>query len=148
VTIAAKKTTTGVAYRSSVCKDDFDNMRTEDILGQRLHLQLCALRAYRRACKEFADRSGWSEERIKRTGGRPILVTGTWRSCALQTHLHEEDPDRFASANGSLHPQGLAIDVDTRLVDFAKASASLTHLGWHIPRPDDEPWHHSWAWNA
>jgi hypothetical protein len=142
------KTPTGVAHRSSTCRDEWPNMRTQTVFGQKLHMQASAVRAFRLACVDFARRSGWSEARIKRSGGRPILLTGSWRSCALQTHLHAEDPSRFASPDGSLHPQGLAIDVDTRIVDFDKAHAALTHVGWKRARPDDEPWHHSWGFDA
>jgi hypothetical protein len=141
------ETKTGTAYRSSTCNDHHPNIRTMTVCGQQLHMQLCAIRAYRLACKEFAKRSGWSPERIKRTGGRPILLTGSWRSCALQKELHTDDPSRFADPNGSLHPQGLAIDVDTGIKDFDKAHASLADVGWRRAR-DDEPWHHSWGWNA
>jgi hypothetical protein len=148
VTTQTIQTKFGPAHRSSTCKDDWANMRTQTILGQQLHMQLSALRAYRQACKRFAHLSGWSPERIKRTGGRPILLTGSWRSCALQAQLHDQDPDRFASENGSLHPQGLAIDVSTIQHDFAKAHQALSDVGWKRARPDDEPWHHSWGFDA
>jgi hypothetical protein len=122
-------------------------MRSQTILGQKLHMQLCALRAYRLACKEFAKRSGWSAERIKKTGGRSILLTGSWRSCELQAQLYAGDSKRFASPNGTLHTQGLAIDVSTAMPDFDKAHAALAHVGWTRAR-SDEPWHHSWGFNA
>lgn len=137
----------GPAHNSETCRDDWPNMRSQTILGQKLHMQLSALRAYRAACREFAQRSGWSPERIKRTGGRPILLTGSWRSCDLQRQLHDDDPKRFADPNGSLHPQGLAIDVSTIMPDFDKAHAALAHVGWTRAR-SDEPWHHSWGFNA
>ncbi len=140
-------TPTGPAFRSSTCRDDYENMRTAKVCGQVLHMQLSGLRAYREACRLFAKRSGWSAARIKRTGGRPILLTGSWRSCALQRHLHDLDPKRFADPDGSLHPQGLAIDVDTGTPDFEDAHKALASVGWRRARPD-EPWHHSWGFTA
>jgi hypothetical protein len=140
-------TPTGPAFRSSTCKDDWPNMQTAKVCGQVLHMQASAIRAYREACRLFAKRSGWSPTRIKRTGGRPILLTGSWRSCALQTELHNSDPSRFASPNGSLHPQGLAIDVSTAMPDFEQAHKALATVGWRRAR-SDEPWHHSWGFTA
>lgn len=148
MSIATKKTKTGEVKRSSVCKDDFANIRTQTILGVQLKMQTPALRAYRLACKEFARLSGWSDERIKRTGGRAILLTGSWRSCELQRQLYASDSDRFASPNATLHTQGLAIDVSTIVADFEKAHRALAHIGWERARPDDEPWHHSWGFVA
>jgi hypothetical protein len=146
--IERKSTKFGPAYRSSVCKDDHPNIRTMKVNGQVLHMQLSAIRAYREACRVFAKKSGWSKARIKRTGGRSILLTGSWRSCELQKQLHDSDPRRFADPNGSLHPQGLAIDVSTKQADFDVAHAALAAVGWKRARPDDEPWHHSWGFNA
>jgi hypothetical protein len=141
-------TVTGPAYRSSKCEDRWPNMRTMTVAGQQLHMQLCAIRAYRQSCREFAKLSGWSPERIKRTGGRPILLTGSWRSCELQTHLHAEDPKRFADPDVSLHPEGLAVDVDTGQKGFGLAVEAMANIGWARVRPDDEPWHHSWGYKA
>jgi hypothetical protein len=142
------KTRFGPAYNSERCRDDWPNMRTQNVLGQPLHMQLSAIRAFREACRNFAKRSGWTPARIKRTGGRSILLTGSWRSCRFQEELHARDPDRFADPDGSLHPQGLAIDVSTLQPDFDDASRSLVAVGWKKARPDDEPWHHSWGFNA
>jgi hypothetical protein len=142
------KTSTGIVFNATRCRDDWPTMRTQKVLGQQLHMQLPAIRAYRLACREFADRSGWTPARIKRTGGRPILLTGSWRSCDLQRQLHASDPGRFADPDGSLHPQGLAIDINTQQPDFDKAHAALDDIGWHRARPDDEPWHHSWGYSA
>ncbi len=147
MSIETVKTKYGPAHRSSRCKDNWPNMETVKVCGQVLHMQHSAIRAYRTACKDFARRSGWSEARIKRPGGRPILLTGSWRSCALQASLHADDPKRFADPDGSLHPQGLAIDVSTIMPDFDKAHTALAHVGWHRARPD-EPWHHSWGFTA
>lgn len=147
MSVSRQQTETGIVYRSSSCKDDWPNMRTMKVCGQQLHMQLPAIRAYRLACVEFAKRSGWTAARIKRTGGRTILLTGSWRSCELQRQLYASDSDRFASPNGTLHTQGLAIDVSTVLADFGKAHAALEEIGWTRAR-SDEPWHHSWGFNA
>jgi hypothetical protein len=32
--------------------------------------------------------------------------------------------------------------------DFDKAHRALADIGWKRARPDDEPWHHSWGFNA
>ena len=141
------KTKYGTVNNSDRCKDDWPNMETVKVCGQVLHMQRPAIRAYRAACREFAKRSGWSDARIKRTGGRAILLTGSWRACDLQRSLWESDPSRFANPDGSLHPQGLAIDVSTIMPDFDKAHAALAHVGWHRAR-SDEPWHHSWGFDA
>ena len=142
------RTKYGPAHNDDRCRDDWPNMTTAKVCGQAVHLQGSAVRAYREACREFARRSGWTPARVKRTGGRPILLTGSWRSCELQRDLWEGDPDRFADPDGSLHPQGLAIDVSTLQRDFDKAHASLAHVGWERARAADEPWHHSWGFNA
>lgn len=141
------KTKFGPAHRSSTCRDNWPNIVTVKVCGQQLHMQRCAIRAYREACRVFARNTGWSDARIKKTGGRPILLTGSWRSCALQTELHDRDPSRFASPDGSLHPQGLAIDVSTAAPDFDKAHRALAVVGWRRARAD-EPWHHSWGFDA
>jgi hypothetical protein len=141
------KTPYGPANNSDQCRDDWPNMETAKVCGQVLHMQRSAIRAYREACRVFAKKSGWTPARIKRTGGRAILLTGSWRSCELQAEKHREDPSRFADPDESLHPQGLAIDVSTIQRDFDKAHAALAHVGWHRARPD-EPWHHSWGFNA
>jgi hypothetical protein len=130
------------------CRDDWPTIRTMTVCGQQLRMQLPAIRAYRQACREFAHLLGWSDERIKRTGGRAILLTGSSRSCELQTELHAGDPKRFADPNVSLHPEGLAIDVNTVQPFAALAYKALAHVGWVRVRPTDEPWHHSWGVKA
>lgn len=141
------RTKYGPANDSDRCRDNWPNMTTAKVCGQVVHLQASAVRAFREACREFARLSGWTEARIKRTGGRAILLTGSWRSCELQAEKHAEDPSRFADPDVSLHPQGLAIDVSTIQPDFDKAHRALAKVGWHRARPD-EPWHHSWGFNA
>ena len=147
MSVSQKQTKYGIVYRSTTCKDDWPNMRTMKVCGQQLHMQLPAIRAYRQACVLFAQRSGWMDKRIKREGGRAILLTGSWRSCRLQAQLYASDSSRFASPNGTLHTQGLAIDVSTALADFPKALASLMEVGWFFPRAD-EIWHRSWGFSA
>ena len=147
MSVSRKQTKYGIVYRSTTCKDDWPNMRTMKVCGQQLHMQLPAIRAYRQACVLFAEKSGWTDKRIKHEGGRAILLTGSWRSCRLQAQLYASDSSRFASPNGTLHTQGLAIDVSTALADFGKAHAALEEIGWTRAR-SDEPWHHSWGFSA
>lgn len=148
MTIIVKQTKYGKVFDAeNGCRDNWPNMRTVKVCGQVVHMQGPAIRAFREACREFARLSGWSEARIKRTGGRAILLTGSWRSCELQAEKHREDPSRFADPNVSLHPEGLAIDASTIQPAFDLAHKALAKVGWHSARPD-EPWHHSWGWSA
>jgi hypothetical protein len=74
-----------------------------------------------------------------------ISCTGTWRSCAYQAAKYKEDPQRFASPDGTLHTRGLAIDVSMAqgTIKLARIRRILRNLGWKQAR-SDEPWHYSY----
>lgn len=44
--------------------------------------------------------------------GQTIYITDSYRSYEVQAAAHARDPKRFASADGSAHVDGLAVDVD------------------------------------
>lgn len=44
--------------------------------------------------------------------GSTIHLTDSYRDSATQARGHAEDPDRFASASGSYHTRGQAVDVN------------------------------------
>jgi hypothetical protein len=75
--------------------------------------------------------------------GQRISLTGSWRSCAIQTAGYRLNPGRFADPASSMHPQGLAIDVRNPVP--ANVRAALLASGWFQSRPDDEPWHFSYG---
>jgi hypothetical protein len=103
-------------------------------------LQAPALRAFKNAEQRITPRY------MKRKGKtRHILITGVgFRSYRLQADLYAQEPGRFADPDGSLHVEGLAVDVDmnqsaTRRVAIKKA---LLAEGFHYG-VDGEPWHAS-----
>ena len=133
MTVYRKVTRWGVVRRSSVCKDDWGNIRSIPRVGYTLKLQRPALRSFRAA---------------ERALGREIKLTGSWRSCAYQMTKYHSDPNRFAHPNVTLHTQGLAIDVSTAQGGQDKIRRALKRRGWSQSRPDDEPWHYSFGWTA
>jgi hypothetical protein len=137
-----------IYYDSSACRDSYPNIHIYDQPphgGNYLKLQAAAIRAYKAVQANYAKRCGWTKERIKKTGGKIITVTGTWRSCELQAELYRSDPDRYASPAGTGHTRGIAVDVSMNQGDLEKIWASFRSVGWHHARPD-EPWH--WTWGA
>ena len=141
------KTPNGAIHYGGQCKDDYPNIRLYDqppAGGSPIKLQGPALRAFKAAEIRYAKRSGWSAARIKRVGGRPIALTGSWRSCAYQASLYAKDSRRYASPNVGVHTRGLAIDVSTAQPNQAVIRACLKAEGWVQVRPDDEPWHYSY----
>lgn len=141
------KTRYGPIYYGGVCKDNYPNMTLYDQPpkgGNPVKLQAAAIRAFKEAQKDLAHRLGWESARIKKTGGKMIALTGSWRSCAYQAELYRRDPRRYASPNGTGHTRGIAIDVSMNQAYLEKIWASLRKIGWEHARPD-EPWHWSWG---
>ena len=140
------KTPYGVIHYGGTCIDDYANMRIYDQPpkgGSPVKLQAPAMRAFKAAERRYAKASGWSERRIKEQGGRPIPLTGSWRSCALQAALYAKDRNRYASPTGTAHTRGLAIDVSTAAPNQEKMRRALKAEGWKQARAD-EPWHYSY----
>lgn len=102
----------------------------------------------------------------QRLYGGPIPLTGAWRSDAAQAAGHAAEPGRF-SAN-SLHPRGLAVDVDNDWLQGlpaeqqTKLRTTAKMTGWGQARykrgeagcgraptgvksDNDEPWHFSFG---
>ena len=105
-------------------------------------LQGPALRAFKAAEQRITPR------RMKKKGKtRHILITGVgFRDYQTQSELYRSDPGRFADPDGSMHVEGLAIDVDQsqgafRLYQIKKA---LLLEGWHYAVAG-EPWHASYV---
>jgi len=145
------RTPYGIVHWGGACKDDYANIRLYDqppAGGSPVKLQGPALRAFKAAEVRYAKRTGWSAKRIERDGGRPIALTGSWRSCAYQTQLYRSDSKRYASPNVTLHCRGLAVDVSTAQPNQAIISGCLKAEGWVQVRPDDEPWHYSYVVKA
>jgi hypothetical protein len=125
----------GYIHWSTTCKDDWSNIVEKSRSGYTLKLQQPAMHSYR-AC----------EEKL----GYEIKLTGTWRSCALQSQLYNSDKTRYAHPDKTLHTQGLAIDVSTNYGTYKtwRIKRALLNHGWKQSRPDDEPWHFSYYLKA
>lgn len=123
------------------CKD-YPNLATfQNAAGQVMTLQEPAMRSFLAAERLNGRKLPWKKHRTPRA----IQVTGTTRSCALQTQLQNSDPGRFADPDSSAHPRGLAIDVTNYPRNLTRrARRALTRTGWRQARPDDEPWHFSY----
>lgn len=124
----------GTIHRTIECKDDWDNIVIYHQDNQRIvKLQKPAILSFKEQEKRVGTHINKPNHIIRLTGEG-------WRSCALQRELHNSDPARFADPNGSLHTQGLAIDLDTNDPYFEDNKRALLNHGWHFPRPD-EIWH-------
>lgn len=145
----AKRKTPYGTIRYGECRDDWPNLRLYDQPpegGAPVKLQGPALRAFKAAQVRYARRVGWSRQRIeKNPDGRPIRLTGSWRSRAYQSELYLKDPKRYAPPCAGLHPDGLAIDVSQDQPNLDKIDRALKATGWVQARPDDEPWHYSFG---
>jgi len=135
------KTKYGVIHHGGPCKDDYENITGYDQPGTgapAVRLQGPAMRAFKAA-----------EKRASRSG-KPIILTGSSRSCETQWKLWRSDPNRFAHPDTSLHCRALAIDVSTGQGRFRlwRIKKALTAEGWNRVRPDDEPWHWSYVLTA
>ena len=110
------------------CKDDYPNITyRHNGAGQILHAQLPALLAFLEA---------------ERLNGRPIRITGEgFRSCSVQTQLHNAEPGRFADPDNSRHCRGLAFDVYNTPDNLtAKAKTCLEAVGFCFGVPGEQ-WH-------
>jgi hypothetical protein len=104
-------------------------------------LQGPAIRAFKAAEVRATPR------RMRRKGKvLPILITGVgFRSYAYQAQLYASDSSgRYANPDGSLHCEGLAVDIDMRQSTLRKAriKKALLAEGWHYG-VSGEPWHAS-----
>lgn len=124
----------GTVHRTIKCRDDWNNIIIYHQDSQRIvKLQKPAMESF----KECEDRIA----KHLHQSSHHIHITGVgWRSCADQAALYRSDPTRFAPADGSLHPQGLAIDLDMGAPHAEENKRTLLNHGWHFPRAD-EPWH-------
>ena len=122
---------TGRIRLGGLCKDDYARLVVNHRDGRVLMLQGAAMDAYLDA---------------ERTLGFEIVVTGSHRSCAQQTQLHNSDPQRFADPDGSYHCRGLAVDVSQAqsAAKLKEIHRVLSHRRWYRARPD-EPWHYSFG---
>jgi hypothetical protein len=84
-------------------------------------------------------------ERASAKYGRPIPITGAYRSYAVQSSAYATDPDRFAPPDRSLHPKGLAIDVNSANQSEPALVAALSSSGWAQTALPKEPWHWSFG---
>ncbi len=107
-----------------------------------VRLQGPALRAFKAAEVRATPR------RMRRKGKvKPILITGVgYRSWDAQKALYDEDDNRYASPDSSMHVEALAVDIDmtqsaARRFRIKKA---LLLEGWHYGVPS-EPWHTSFV---
>jgi len=133
-----------VTVRNPGRKEAPPNLQTyAQTASRHVQLQGPALRAFKAAEIRCTPR------RLRRKGKvRPILITGVgYRSYALQASLYY-GPDniggRYADPDGSLHVEGLAVDVDNSQGASRRASIrrALEAEGFHYGVPG-EPWHAS-----
>jgi hypothetical protein len=108
------------------CRDDYGRIEIyHQVPGQRwVRLQRAALRSF----VEAEDKLGFK-----------IFLTGSLRTCELQTALYMGDQDRFAHPDKTAHPRGLAIDVSNGMSKTKrdKVRRALRARGWHQARLDE-----------
>lgn len=140
--MSTRKTPFGVIRFGGSCTDDYDNIEIWHQTPDRtIKLQRPALRCFREAERRLTGR---------RRRAQHIFCTGTWRSCSYQRELYASDSNRYAHPDVTLHPRGLAIDVDQNQswLKRRRIHRILTKLGWKRVRPKDEPWHYSYILEA
>jgi hypothetical protein len=110
------------------CKDDYARIEHFTEGGRLITLQKAAMDSFRSAETECG----------------PIVCTGTWRPCSLQTALYAKDSSRYARPDSTAHCRGLAIDVATNQTPakLKKIHDALMARHWHQAR-SDEKWHWS-----
>ena len=118
------------------------NLRTYERTEGDVVLQGPALRSFKEAEKAATPR------RMRRKGKvLPILLTGVgFRSYAYQERLYASDSSgRYANPDGSLHCEGLAIDIHMgqSVTRRARIAYHLKKRGWHYG-VSGEPWHASY----
>lgn len=128
-----------IAVPDGKCKDNYPLIEIMNRDGQIIKLQHGAMESYKDACRAYAKRTRPHET------FRIIPCSGTWRSCKLQTQLHNSDPSRFADPDSSLHCRGLAIDAINPVPVLIRKL--LLDRGWHQAR-SDEPWHFSYHFSG
>lgn len=140
----------GTIHYGGFCEDDYPNITQYDqprTGGLPIKLQAPAMRAFQEAEERVQSRRVRKLHAPRSSKNfRPIVCTGTWRSCALQAELYARDPNRYASPSGTGHTRGIAIDVSTALGSSfqRKVRRALKAVGWEQARPD-EPWHYSFG---
>lgn len=85
--------------------------------------------------------------RAERALGRPIALTGTYRTRAQQEatiNKNRASGVPTAAAGSSYHECGLAIDVHSGVAKQTDLVAALSAQGWRRWNPDGEPWHWSY----
>jgi hypothetical protein len=148
-----------------VCKDDYRRLVTYDQPGGgAIILQRAAMRSFQLSEEAFGrklwrpgmpkkvtqriDSEVWGTSRTGTRTFRPIYLTGSIRSCDAAERFYAMNgrdgnpPNRYAPPWVSLHPHGLAIDVNTGWLSRLIRNILLNH-GWKQSRPDSEPWHFS-----
>lgn len=143
--MTTKQTEYGKVHFGGPCKDDYDNIQLYDQKRKGwppLKLQSPAI-ASLKACEER-----WAKLTTPWKKRRQIRVTGTWRSCALQSQYYASDSDRYAHPDSTLHTRGLAIDIHTGFLPSPILFRILRNHGWNQARPDDEKWHWSYELTA
>jgi hypothetical protein len=148
--IETKSTPFGAVYRDSVCKDDYANIKTSNNYRKPSGL----IKWRRRVVAITAQRPLIEALRVVEAHlGKEVVVTGSARTCALQTALYAKNPSRYASPNVSMHCQALAIDVNTTWRDALTTAeeaefVKLMHQVGFTQARADEPWHWSFGWTA
>lgn len=114
------------------CNDHYARIISYHHAGQVVTLQRAAMDSFREAEAAL---------------GFPIVVTGSIRSCSLQSSLYRSDPGRFAAPNTTAHCRGLAIDVSQSQSATRRKAIRRALMGrrWYQARPADEPWHYSFG---
>lgn len=148
-----------------VCRDDYKRLVTYVQPGGRvIVLQRAAMRSFQRSEEAYGqkvwvpgmptkvtqriDPEVWGTTRVGARTFRPIHLTGSIRSCETAWKLYalngkNGNPiNRYAHPSVTLHPHGLAIDVDTGWLSRMVRTILLNH-GWNQSRPTSEPWHFS-----
>lgn len=75
--------------------------------------------------------------------GKPIPLTGGYRSYADQAKGYQQDPSRFAAPGKSLHEVGLAIDINTDKTNVGdpKLVDVMSKAGWfRVGKSGDMHW--------
>lgn len=135
----------GIIRHDDVCHDDFRNIETVGLYPA--HPKKGAYRRERGYLLKLQGPAMASLIKVEGILNKEVVLTGSWRSCALQKQLYDSDHSRYAHPNSTLHTQGLAIDVNTNVLNDRIHDALCAH-GWKQSRPDDEPWHFSFYLKA
>lgn len=71
--------------------------------------------------------------RVQAEYGKPLILTGAWRSEQSQAQGHAQDPNRFAPPGKGGHPVGIAVDLHTDRVNVndPRLYEIFTRNGWY-----------------